>query len=201
MLAKMGMIDLTSPHVWLVGISGTGKSTLAHHLMGHNPDLRYLSLSSFVRSLTADFNLAPTRDNFARVAAWCRPRLWDGFLATFAYGSIRASSADHPYIIDGIRHTSEIAYLKERLTITLIGINVADWDLLAQRIVARAKPTDNISPEGVRRTLTREWHSDSMNVRDCLPLCDIVIDNSWDLDACYQEIDRVRQSLFTALSY
>lgn len=198
----MGLLETNSGHIGLVGISGTGKSTLATHLreiLGE--DRPYLSLSSFVRSLTTDFHLAPTRDNFAQVAARCRQRMWNWFLATFAYGAIAHGQSQLPYIIDGIRHTDEIEFLRRKLSITLIGIKVDDRDILAERIAARAKPTDNITPEGIRATLQRERQSSSMNVEDCLPLCDVVVDNSWNVEALHAQIDHIRHSLLTTLSH
>lgn len=125
--------------------------------------------------------------------------MWNWFLATFAYGAIAHDPSGLPYFIDGIRHIDEIAVLRDKLAITLIGIKVDDWEVLAQRLMERARPTDNLTPEGVRATLQREWHSASMNVAECLPLCDYVIDNSWDIASFYEQIWALQQSLYQVL--
>ncbi len=165
-------------NIWLVGVSGVGKSTFVENFK--DILFHYLSLSSFVREETVKKNLVPHRENFAFVSWELRKTLGNDYLAKLAYNVIRGNNDF--YIIDGIRHPEEIEYLRGHMYIDFIGIIVEDKKDLTARILNRKRPTDILKVDNILKSINREYSSDIMNVKKCLELSNIIISNNWTLE-------------------
>jgi dCMP deaminase len=120
--------------IGLTGTNGSGKTTLANHLK--EKGFYYFSLSDEIRDELKKQGLPLTRENLIEKGNWLRRTYGDDVLAVRA---LKRLEPDRNYVIDSIRHPSEVAALRQAPHFRLFHID-APVELRYQRARQRNDP-------------------------------------------------------------
>ena len=169
--------------IGIVGQIAGGKGTLVKYL---NEKLGFVSfsLSFIVHEELKNKNIKEfSRKTLQDIGDDLRKRYGDDVLARRAV-KIFLKQGGNRVVIEGIRNTGEIKYLKTLPNFVLIGVK-AKRELRFKRLLARAKPWDpKTYPDFLkidRRDLGFGQQKSGQQVGKCLAYCDYVLTNNKDL--------------------
>jgi dephospho-CoA kinase len=167
--------------IGLTGIPGCGKGEVVKVL--ERAGFRHITFSSVVRDEAKKRGLEETRGNLQEIGNSMRRDHGPGALGKMLLKKIK-SQKDGDWMVDGIRNPAEIDELRKEKEVYIIGLK-ADWDLVIERLIKRARPGDPVEPDELMRRIEREWgvgeKPDGFQIEKCLKKADVVINNNGTL--------------------
>lgn len=164
--------------IGLVGPIASGKGVIAQYLR-EKENFSYQSLSDEIRLYMKEKGIIIDRDGLQNTGNWLRETYGGAVLAQRAVA--RFNSLEGLLIIDSIRNTLEVDYLKDHLPIIIIGVDAPE-ELRKQWYLKRARERgeDNPTEEDFYRTAKRdlgEAGKFGQQVNACLKMADHVLQN------------------------
>lgn len=214
----MRRVDAPPPK-WVIALTGppaAGKGEVVRFLAawaeGEGLRFGHLGFSDEVRAEVRARGGAEaeiTRETLTRVATEMRRDEGPGVLAKRIVERIqRTPRVERPdvYVLEALRHTGEIDVLREVFGPRLVVVAVtADLDLLADRLLARARPDESSEAmqghaEAVavmRRELGGTGGKSGFRIADCVERADVLLTNDGTLADLEAEVGRFVRSLGT----
>lgn len=164
--------------IGITGTFGSGKSTAAVFL--ESLGYERLTLSSFLElEAQKRGHKKITRKLLQDIGNEWREEFGRGVLAKVAVESLK-DSANHKFVIDGIRNTGEIEIFKKEANFTLIGI-IADRNVRFERL-KKMKRREDLTPELFYKLDCRDLglgqKVTGLQVAFCFALSDYFIENN-----------------------
>jgi len=176
-------------YLGLIGTNGAGKTAICDYLK-EKKGFAFFSLSDIVRSEAQKRGLAQTRDNLVQTGNDLKSKNGLAILAQLSFE--KAQNNPNPNIVfDSIRNIAEVQFLKEK-GVRMIGVD-APVELRYQRIQARKRESDMIDFETFVKHDERENSGVSLgqNIKESLAQCEVVINNTGDLQNLLIQIDQI----------
>jgi dephospho-CoA kinase len=178
--------------IGIVGPFASGKGVVADYLV---QKLGYVSfsLSTIVHEEVKKKGIIQyDRTTLQNVGDELRKKEGDGILAQRAVQKLKGIHAQK-IVIEGIRNPGEIEYLRTIPGFFLIAVD-ASQKVRFQRLLARAKPWDPKDWETFKKVDGRDSgdtkHTNGQQVRACMDLADIQLQNNTDLAHFHEEIEK-----------
>ena len=209
---------MSAPPNWVIALTGppaAGKGEVVRFLKGcaEGRGLRFahLGFSDEVRAEIREREGADapiTRETLTRAATEMRDADGPGVLAKRIVARIQAAPPTERadvYVLEAVRHAREIDVLREAFGARLRVVAVtADLDLLAKRLLARARPDESSEAmrghaEAVavmRRELEGTGGRNAFRIADCVARADAVITNDGTLGDLEAEVASFARPLF-----
>lgn len=177
--------------IGLVGTSGAGKSTAASYLKAKGYQI--ITLSSFLKeALIKEKVKKITKRKLQDKGNQLRNDFGPAILAQKAIDKIKKKKIKKG-VIDGIRNTEEIKFLKKEKNFFLLGIK-AKSSLRFQRAIKSGRK-DRKTYQEFLKVEKRDSHLGDkkygLRVRDCLKKAQWVIVNNLSVEHFYQQIDNI----------
>jgi dCMP deaminase len=177
------------------GFNGAGKGEVIKYL--EQRSFHAHSLSDVIRRQLAEEGLEETRDLMIRTGTAIRAEKGPGGLARVLAGKL---VGDRNYVIDSIRHPAEVEVLRERSGHFQLIWVAAEPEIRLERIKARGRSGDAVTPEELRAQEDRELGSDDPAAQQLLAvrdLADITIANDGGIDELHGKLQTLlEESLF-----
>jgi dCMP deaminase len=168
--------------IGLTGSMGCGKGEIVK-LLGKE-GFNYITLSMMVREEAKFRGIPEEREKLMEVGNSMRSKGGAGILGQRALEKIQSSDGEK-WVVDGIRNPAEITELKKGENVYIVGVH-ANKDLLVERILSRSRESDSKDSSEILRKIEREFgkgeSSDGQQVKKCMEMTDIIIDNEGTLD-------------------
>lgn len=178
----------------IIGITGTlgsGKGTVVEYLKTKY-GFKHYSARAFISEEVARRGMPDNRDSMHIVGNELRTQF--GPASTVDKLFERALEAGGNGVIESLRAIAEVKALQAKTPPCLvIGVD-ADQKIRYERTLGRKSSTDNVSYERFIADEAREMSDpdpNGMNIKGCLEACDVIIDNSGDLESLYNQIDDI----------
>lgn len=183
--------------VGLTGPTAGGKGTAAEFLkkVGYS----YYSLSDMIRKELKDRGVAETKEALQNVGDELRKLFGRDVLARRIAETINSDGADR-IVIDGIRHPSEIEFLRSTLGAKIVGVT-ASQKTRFEYMTARKRKGDPETFEEFKHVDDREILNGNgknehvIQVRKCLDMADVVIFNETTKEQFILNLERNLQNL------
>lgn len=173
---------MTRKVIAVVGPIASGKGALINLLK--EKGYQDLSLSDVVREKAHEWGLPLTRKNLQDVGDKLRRSFGPSLLAELATQEIK-KYPEKKYVIDSVRNSAEVAYLKKEFGAFVIGIT-ASADKRFQLMQIRGREWDPKTREEFDKLEERDrgvgQESFGQQVERCLQMADIVVDNNGTLE-------------------
>ncbi len=174
--------------IGLTGKNGAGKGEVAKYLRERG--FQYFSLSDVLREEASKENVAVTRENLIQLGNKLRLQLGPGALAERIFSRL---DPEKNYIVDSVRHPSEVEVLRRRVDFILACVN-APQRLRFERIKLRKRENDPQTFEEFQSVETRE--AASANATDqqldhAIAKADVVLDNGGPLKMLHERVREV----------
>ncbi|QQR84082.1 AAA family ATPase [Candidatus Peregrinibacteria bacterium] len=168
--------------IGLTGSMGAGKGEVVKIL--EKEGFQYITLSMMVREEARKRGVPEEREQLMEVGNDLRETEGLGVLAKRALEKIQASGTDK-WVVDGIRNPAEIDELKKHDGVIIVGLE-ANRDLLVERILKRARPSDAKTPDEILRKIERELSEGEslagQQVGKCMQKTDVTLVNEGTLE-------------------
>lgn len=174
---------MTHPFIGLTGTNSAGKGETAAFFMARG--YGYRSLSDVIRDRLRAEGLEASRDNLIRRGNELRREGGPDILARLAMADIRP-----PCVIDSIRNTMEIAYLKTRPGFILLALE-APVALRFERAALRGRNESAATLEDFVRKEDEERGSapESQQLDACIALADAVVVNDGTIADLHRKLE------------
>lgn len=179
-------------YIGLIGTNGSGKTAICNYLK-EKKGFAVFSLSDIVRSEAQKRGLPSSRDNLVMIGNELKKTNGMSILAKLSFEKTKTNPTQN-IVFDSIRHISEVRFLKEK-GVRMIGID-APVELRYQRIQARKRESDLIDFETFVKHDERENSGASIgqNIHESLAQCELILNNTGDLKALFNQIDKILAS-------
>ena len=181
----------------IIGITGTlgaGKGTIVDYLV-EKKKFKHYSVRAFLIEEIKNRNLQIDRDSMTFVANDLRSKYSPSYIIEELYK--KASETRQNCIIESIRAIGEVDALREKENFYLFAVD-ADPKLRYERIVKRSSETDNVTFDTFLQNEKREMDSEDpskQNLSKCISMADFVFDNSGDMIALFENVEKVLNSV------
>jgi dephospho-CoA kinase len=157
--------------IGLTGTNGAGKGEAAAFFKARG--YGYLSLSDVIRDELATRGLEASRDNLIRVGNELRAAFGPDVLARRVMAKVSG-----PTVIDSIRNTGEVAYLRRQEGFVLLAID-APVDIRFRRVAARGRDESAATLEEFRKKEDEERAGGeaAQQLDACLAAADALVQN------------------------
>lgn len=171
--------------IGLTGTNGAGKGEAAAYFVSKG--YAFFSLSDIVREELGRRGEALTRDNLIRTGNELRERFGPDVLARRTMDKVRG-----PAVIDSIRNTREVAYLRRREGFVLLALD-APVEVRFQRAAARGRDESASSLEEFRRKEAEEraGGETSQQLEACMAEADRLIVNDGTIEDLHRKLEEV----------
>jgi len=179
----------------IIGITGTlgaGKGTIVDYLREHY-GYKHYSVRGYLIEEAKRRNMEINRDTFVVVANDLRATHSPSYIVDELYKQAAANGENA--IIESIRTPGEVESLRQYDDFLLFAVD-ADPKIRYERIVNRNSETDHVSFETFIENEQREMASEDpnhQNVGKCITMADYCFNNDGDLEALYQQVEKVIQ--------
>ena len=171
--------------IGLTGTNGAGKGEAAAYFISKG--YAFFSLSDIVREELGRRGEALTRDNLIRTGNELRERFGPDVLARRTMDKVRG-----PAVIDSIRNTREVAYLRRQEGFVLLALD-APVEVRFQRAVARGRDESASSLEEFRRKEAEEraGRETAQQLEACMAEADRLIVNDGTIEDLRRKLEEV----------
>ncbi len=171
------------------GLNGSGKGEVVRFL--EERSFYALSLSDVIRQELARQGVEETRERMIEAGRALRRAEGEGALAVRLAEQL---SSDRNYVIDSVRHPAEVQELRERASRFKLLWVEAPLALRIERIRARGRSGDPVTPEELRALEGRELGSDDSAAQQLLAveaLADFRMPNAGSVDELRQSVHQI----------
>lgn len=164
--------------IGLTGKNGSGKGEIAKYLQVRG--FHYFSLSDVLREEAAKSSLPVTRDVLVELGNRLRNERGPGALAEKIFSRL---DPEKHYVVDSIRHPSEIQVFRRRKDFTLVSVRAPEL-LRFERMKQRARENDPLNIDDFRKLESKEAQSQQgadQQLDQAIALADVFIDNGGSL--------------------
>lgn len=185
-------------YVGVVGQIAVGKGVLVDYLI-KKLGFTSFSLSSILHEELKKRKIKEfTRETLQNVGDELRNRYGHDVLAKRAIKKLLGQGEKH-VVIEGIRNTGEVEFLKKNPNFILIGVK-ANRELRFKRLLTRSKPWDPKNWADFirvdRRDLGIGQDKSGQQVGKCLAYCDFVLTNNKDTDDFRRKVQNLMGKIF-----
>ena len=186
-------------YIGVVGQIAVGKGVLVDYLI-KKLGFTSFSLSSILHEELKKRNVKEfTRETLQNVGDDLRRSYGNDVLARRAIKKLLNKGEKH-VVIEGIRNTGEVEFLKKNPNFVLIGVK-ANRELRFQRLLKRSKPWDPKNWADFvrvdRRDLgIRQQDKSGQQVGECLAYCDYVLTNNNDTADFQRKVNNLMKKIF-----
>ena len=185
-------------YVGVVGQIAVGKGVLVEYLTRKLGFVSF-SLSSILHEELKKMKIKEfTRKTLQDVGDSLRRRYGRDVLARRAIKVLLAKKCDR-VVIEGIRNTGEVEFLKKNPNFVLIGVKAAR-ELRFKRLLSRAKPWDPKTYADFvkvdKRDLGIGQDKSGQQVGKCLAYCDYILTNNKDTTDLQRKVDKLMKRVF-----
>ena len=184
--------------VGVVGQIAVGKGVLVDYLI-KKLGFTSFSLSSILHDELEKRKIKKfTRETLQNIGDELRNRYGNDVLARLAINKLLHEGEKH-VVIEGIRNTGEVEFLKKNPNFVLIGVK-ANRELRFKRLLKRSKPwdpknwTDFVRVD--RRDLGIGQNKSGQQVGKCLAYCDYILTNNKDTTDFQRKVDNLMKKIF-----
>lgn len=179
----------------LTGSMGAGKGEVVKIL--ERWGFKYITLSKMVRAEAQRLGIPEEREKLMAVGDQMRAQEGFGVLAKRALETIQKEGGDK-WVVDGIRNPAEIDELRKSPDAHIVGLQ-ANQDILVDRIIKRARPSDAKTPEDIIHRIKKEWGDGEpeggQQVGKCMQKVDRIIVNEGTLEELEKKFEAVYNEL------
>ena len=185
-------------YVGVVGQIAVGKGVLVDYLI-KKLGFTSFSLSSILHEELKNRNIKEfTRETLQNVGDDLRRSYGNDVLARRAIEKLLHQGEKH-VVIEGIRNTGEVEFLKKNPNFVLIGVK-ANRELRFERLLKRSKPWDPKNWADFvrvdRRDLGIRQDKSGQQVGECLAYCDYVLTNNNDTADFQRKVNNLMKKIF-----
>tara|TARA_Y100000034_G_scaffold35512_2_gene43535 strand:+ start:520 stop:1086 length:567 start_codon:yes stop_codon:yes gene_type:complete len=177
--------------IGLTGRIGAGKETLTRFL--REKGFIYIETSKLLKEELEKRGHEITRSTMQDLGDELREQDGAGAVIKMLLNQIKPANGN--YIIDSLRNSGEVEYLRENVKDFILIAVDAPQRLRYERIVGRGKPSDPRSWEDFLKVDDRDFFDESnplgQQVGKCIEMSDYVIVNDKDLESSMKEIERI----------
>lgn len=179
--------------IGIVGPLACGKGVVADYLI-KNDGYTSFSLSFIVHEEAKKREITTiTRTVLQDIGDDLREKEGSGVLAKRAVALLTERGLDR-MVIEGIRNPGEVAHLRTIPGFLLIAVDALQ-EVRFRRVIERGKPWDPKDWETFKKVDGRDscdaTNKNGQQVRACMKLADVHINNNTDLSHCYRAVGRI----------
>lgn len=178
--------------IGLTGKNGSGKGEVAKFLQDRG--FAYYSLSDMLREEAAKEKIDVTRDNLIKLGNKLRGDHGPGVLAEMVFKRL---DPEKNYVIDSVRHPSEIKVLKRRNDFYLACIQ-APVEVRFERLKERKRENDPQTLEAFRELENKEAQSKTASdqqLDQAISMADVILENNRALEELHAKVKEVLRDL------
>jgi dephospho-CoA kinase len=178
--------------IWITWTLGAGKWTISDYLI-EKKWFKHYSVSGYITQEIKKRWMEINRDSMYQVWRDLKKQNWADFIVKELYK--KAKQEWNNAIIESIRSPWEVDWLKELDDFKLISVD-ADIKIRYDRIKLRWSEKDNVDFQTFVANNERERDSDStdptkINLSKCIALADSKINNNWNFEELYNQINEI----------
>lgn len=174
--------------IGLTGKNGSGKGEIGNFLKERG--FHYYSLSDALREEAKKREVAVTRDALVALGNELREKEGPGCLAERIFAKL---DPEKHYVIDSIRHPSEVQVFRRRRNFTLLRVHAPER-LRFERLKQRGRENDPKTWEDFQALEAKEAKSEvktDQQLDQALALADVQIDNNGPLKDLHEKVKQV----------
>jgi dephospho-CoA kinase len=171
--------------IGLTGTNGAGKGEAAAYFVSKG--YAFFSLSDVIREELERRGEEATRDNLIRTGNELRERFGPDVLARRTMDKVRG-----PAVIDSIRNTREVAYLRRQGGFVLIALD-APVEVRFRRTAARGRDESASSLEAFQAKENEEWAGGetAQQLEACMAAADRLVVNDGTIEELHRKLEEV----------
>ncbi|MFZ5802704.1 MAG: deaminase [Candidatus Omnitrophota bacterium] len=172
----------------LTGKNGSGKGEVAKFLKERG--FQYYSLSDALREEAACEKVEVTRDNLIRLGNRLRADFGPGVLAERIFQRL---DPEKNYVVDSIRHPSEVQVFRRRKDFTLMNIQ-ANVEARFERLCARRRENDPTTLEAFKALEAKEAkgaNASDQQLDAAVHLADLTVENNGSLEDLHHRLKKI----------
>lgn len=185
--------------IGLTGTMGSGKEVVKDFIkQKHN--CYYVTLSDIIKSEIEKKKGSLNRAALQDIGNEMRKKYGNHILAMLAVEYLGRDK--QAIIVDGIRHTAEIDYLKKKFgdNFKLVAVD-APQEVRFQRVTSRGRDDPNAWEEFVKADERDQGINEpeyGLHVKDCVDRADYLIVNDGSLEELENKVNEIKQKIFSS---
>jgi dephospho-CoA kinase len=178
--------------IGIAGNIGAGKGTITEYLVEkyNAKKMRYSKiLADILERLYLDYD----RNNLNIIAEGLRNMFGKDILSKVLEKDIKEIEAEI-VVFDGIRKKKELDYFKNKINNFFFIFVDAPFEVVAKRIISRQEKIDDQEQTAEKLRASQQQDSDK-DVPNLKQYANFVIDNSGELKAAYEQVDKMMKEI------
>lgn len=174
--------------IGITGTNGAGKGAVVDYLI-KKYNFKHKSASDFITKEIVKRSLEVNRDSMRIIGNDLRSKYGPSYIIKQLYNE--SINCKDNSIIESIRTIGEVEFLKKQKDFIFIGVDT-DVSLRYERIKSRNSSKDKVSFEEFKIQEKKEMSNndkDKQNIKQCLKMCNFVINNNSTLEELHNKID------------
>lgn len=187
------------PIIGITGTNASGKGTVVK-ILKKDFDFKHLSVREYIEKEVKKRNLEISRESLIAIANDIRKNNSPSYIVEELYKE--AKNLNKFCIIESIRTQGEVEALKNKDNFLLIAID-ANRKKRYKRSLKRNLNTDKVTYEDFVKNEEKEMYSNDrgkQNIKKCIEMADIVIDNSGSIRDLRREIEKKVYPYFSTIA-
>ena len=176
----------------LVGLPCAGKGILSDYL-AEKHNFGYASFSGVIKEEIEKRGRVVNRDSLQAVGGELRKNFGSEILAKRVWKNLISSNRQRA-VVDGIRGTEEVEFLKKKPNFYLLVI-IADLKIRYQRMLDRGKRDEKITWEEFKQMEERDKKAEGRNIDGCIKMADFKIENNGTIKEFQKKIKGLLKKL------
>lgn len=174
--------------IGLVGLPGSGKTTIARMLESRG--WKIISMGDYVRREALKRGLKPTRENLSMLAHRLREEMGMDAIAKLCIDDI--VSSDRNIVVDGLRSSSELDFLKSRIPSMILVFVDAPIDRRFSLLSSRGRMDD---PKCIEDLIDRDREEIGFGLLELRSRADYILINDGGLDDLERKLEAILRDI------
>lgn len=184
--------------IGVIGLNGSGKDEVVNYL-NKRYGIPLISVGDIVREIADREGVESTRDNLDAITRRCFAQFGEGYFLKQVVEKIRSNSNSWEAVgISGIRSPQDVKIIRDAIgrDLILVHVFISDPHVRFERIRRRGSKRDNSTYEEFLKQ--DEVSEELFHIQEAIKLADISISNNGSLEDLHREIEKLKESLWTA---
>ena len=180
--------------IGITGTSGAGKNTVVDYLVKEH-SFNHYSVSEFLTNILREQNKNIDRDNLANLANKLRKKYGSEYIVKTIIK--RALKTNNSIVIESIRNSSEVKFLKTFKNFYLFSID-ANPKIRYKRILKRGSEKDKVTYQDFLVSEKKEMKSNNpakQNISACMQQADFRFLNNGRLEKLHKEVEEALRKI------